>query len=73
MENPDTKIFHKLIKMNQVDRLGSAVCFNVNGKTIFDEIVQTETVKYCYDNLTVPKDEFGLSAERLKRYRVRSL
>ena len=57
MENPDTKTFHKLIRMNQSERSRSAACFAVNGKSVFDVDLQRETLKCYYENLALPKED----------------
>ena len=39
MQNPDTKTFYRLIKMNQTNRSNSSTCFIINGKSILDPVL----------------------------------
>ena len=45
MQNPDTKTFYRLIKMNQTNRSNSSTCFIINGKSILDPVLQRITLK----------------------------
>ena len=57
MENPDTKTFYTLIKMNQSNRSDSATCFIVNGRSILVTVTQRTTLKIYYEDLAVPKED----------------
>ena len=45
MQNPDTKTFYRLIKMNQTNRSNPSTCFITNGKSILDPVLQRITLK----------------------------
>ena len=66
MMNPDTKTFHKLIRMNQSNGSRSTACFNVNGKSLFDIQLQKETLKCYYEDLAIPKDDICFNEEYLE-------
>ena len=66
MQNPDTKTFYKLIKMNQSNRANSSTCFIVNGKSILDPLSQRMTLKNCYEDLAIPKDDIVFDDEYLQ-------
>ena len=57
MQNPDTKTFYRLIKMNQINRSNSSTCFIINGKSILDPVLQRITLKKYYEDLSMPKED----------------
>ena len=65
MENPDTKTFFKLIKMNQSNRANSSACFIVNRKSIIDKASQRMTLKNYFEDLAIPKDDIVFDDEYL--------
>ena len=66
MENPDSKAFHRLIRMNQNDRSNSSTCFLVNGESIMDLSKQRQTLKSYYEDLAVPKDDINFDDKYLE-------
>ena len=66
MQNPDTKTFYKLIKMNQSNRANSSTCFIVNRKSILDPVSQRMTLKNYYEDLAIPKDDIVFDDEYLQ-------
>ena len=66
MNNPDSKAFHRLIRMNQSDRSNSSNCFIVNGEIIMDLTKQRQTLKHYYEDLAVPKPDKDFDDEYLE-------
>ena len=66
MNNPDSKAFHRLIRMNQSDRSNSSNCFIVNGEIIMDLTKQRQTLKHYYEDLAIPKPDKDFDDEYLE-------
>ena len=66
MNNPDSKAFHRLIRMNQSDRSNSSNCFIVNGEIIMGLTKQRQTLKHYYEDLAIPKPDKDFDDEYLE-------
>ena len=55
MANPDSKSFHKLIRMNQT-HCRTTTSFIVNGTDIIDTVNQRNSLTDYFEDLAVPKD-----------------
>ena len=58
IENPDSKTFHRLIRMNQNSRSNSTTSFIVNGRSVMDAAQQRQYLKH-YEDLAVPKSDIN--------------
>ena len=65
MSNPDSKSFHRLIRMNQTNR-NITTCFIVNVTNILDTVRQRNSLKNYFEDLAVPKQHEHLENDYLE-------